>query len=301
MKKEIMFNNEPTKILLVEDNPEDAQLLREILVQSGDNQFQLIHLKHLEEALDYLSGESIGIILLDLSLPNDSWLEAMVRIHHAAPDVPVIVMAETENSAMAISAVRAGAQDYLIKGQIVASLLVRVLRYATEHYKLLADLEQTQQREQQEREIQTLELFSSFLPTSVTAQTFGLGPLRNSLPEIFDDLVQRYSNLLDLALEQRLYKVEYAVSEALRALSERLGFLKSGPRDVVEIHSTALKKTLKGVTPQKAQAYTEEGRWMVLELMGYLVSYYRNYFILSVPKKLTLPNSTKPLKEKEHE
>ncbi|MEI6043767.1 MAG: response regulator, partial [Chloroflexota bacterium] len=102
MKKEIMFNNEPTKILLVEDNPEDAQLLREILVQSGDNQFQLIHLKHLEEALDYLSGESIGIILLDLSLPNDSWLEAMVRIHHAAPDVPVIVMAETENSAMAI-------------------------------------------------------------------------------------------------------------------------------------------------------------------------------------------------------
>jgi DNA-binding response OmpR family regulator len=294
-----MVNDKLTKILLVEDNLEDAKLICQLLAENGDDEFQLSHLETLDKALKYLTEKTVDIILLDLSLSKDFWLEAMVRIHHAAPNVPVIVMIEAGNSILGGSAVQAGAQDYLIKGQITGNLLVRVLRYATERFTLLVALEQTWQREQRERELQTLELFPNFLPTTVTAQTFGLGPLRESLPDIFNELVQRYSDLLDLALEQRAYKVEHTVSEALRALSERLGFLKFGPRDVVEIHSMALKKNLNGTTPQKAQAYTEEGRWMVLELMGYLVSYYRNYSILLIPKKLNLPNPTKPLEEKE--
>jgi DNA-binding response OmpR family regulator len=296
-----MVNDKLTKILLIEDNSEDAQLIRELLLETGDAEFQLTHLENLDKALRYLTEKAVDIILIDLSLSKEFWLEAMVRLHHAAQNVPVIVIIEAGNSILALSAIQAGAQDYLIKGQITSSLLVRVLRYATERYTLLAALEQTWQREQRERELQTLELFPTFLPTTVTSQTFGLGPLRESFPDIFNELVQRYCDLLDLALEQRAYKVEHTVSEALRALSERLGFLKFGPRDVVEIHSMALKKSLNGTTPQKAQAYTEEGRWMVLELMGYLVSYYRNYSILLIPKKLNLPNSTRPLEEKEHE
>jgi hypothetical protein len=111
---------------------------------------------------------------------------------------------------------------------------------------------------------------------TIAARSFGLLPLRESLPDLFYELTQHYGELLDLALEQRLYKVNHQLSESLRALGEQLGFLKAGPRDVVQIHHTALEIKAAQVTPSKAQAYLEEGRLLVLELMGYVASYYRN-------------------------
>jgi hypothetical protein len=88
-------------------------------------------------------------------------------------------------------------------------------------------------------------------------------------------MVERYGVLLDLALEERAYKVEHNVSGGFVFLVERLGFLKAGPRDVVDIHSATLKKKAKESNPARAQAYVEEGRLTVLELMGHLLSYYR--------------------------
>ena len=84
---------------------------------------------------------------------------------------------------------------------------------------------------------------------------------------------------MDLALEQRSFRVEHNLSERLRSMAESIGFLKAGPRDVVQIHSTALKRRRSQATPQKAQAYAEEGRLMVLELMGCLTAYYRTFSI----------------------
>ncbi len=66
-----------------------------------------------------------------------------------------------------------------------------------------------------------------------------------------------------------------AISGRLQSLAEKIGFLKAGPRDIVEIHSLALKRKMADVPPQRARAFMEEGRLIVLELMGYLVSVYR--------------------------
>jgi len=78
------------------------------------------------------------------------------------------------------------------------------------------------------------------------------------------------------ALEQRAYKVDHDISGSLRSVAERMGFLKARPRDVVKLHSTALQRKTSDVPSGKARAYLEEGRIMVLELMGYLSSFYRN-------------------------
>lgn len=80
---------------------------------------------------------------------------------------------------------------------------------------------------------------------------------------------------MDQALEKRLYKVEYNVSEALREMGEDLGVLKALPRDVVEIHTEALSKKQKEFSPQKFNAFLEEGRFMLIEVMGDLTTYYR--------------------------
>jgi len=104
-------------------------------------------------------------------------------------------------------------------------------------------------------------------------------PLRKAVPDTFGEFVERYSLLMDLALEERAYKVDHNVSEVLRDLAEHVGLLRAGPRDVMEIHVKALKEKSRAVSSLKAQAYADEGRLMVLELMGYLVAYYRNYLM----------------------
>lgn len=144
---------------------------------------------------------------------------------------------------------------------------------------------------EQEREIRGLLQLANSSHTSVTAGLFGMQPLHESAPLVFEELLQRYSELIDMAMEQRAFKVEHGITDALRSMAERLGFLRAGPRDVVEIHSKVLKRKSEGVNSIKVQAYTEEGRLMVLELMGYLVSYYRNYS-LGTSKTFTPQPST---------
>ena len=135
----------------------------------------------------------------------------------------------------------------------------------------------TERIEQLEHELLSLNRLSSMDKTAVTAEMFGMMHLRKKLPDIFNGMARRYGDLMDLALEQQAYKVEHDISGSLRSLAQEIGFLKGGPRDVVEIYSTALKEKTHGATTQKVQAYTEEGRLMALELMGHLVSFYRNY------------------------
>lgn len=132
---------------------------------------------------------------------------------------------------------------------------------------------------QLERELRSLELLTQMPNTSTTAQMYGLSDLRTGLPNVFDELVQRYQKLIDRAFERRIYQVEHDISGELRTIAEQLGALKAGPRDLIDIHITALKEKGSSSNPVRAQAYAEEGRLLTLELMGNLVSYYRNRLI----------------------
>jgi hypothetical protein len=82
---------------------------------------------------------------------------------------------------------------------------------------------------------------------------------------------------MEQALEQRAFKVQYNIGEGLRALVEELGYLQAGPRDVVQVHVRALNDKTREAAHARVLACTEEGRLMVLELMGYLADYYRHH------------------------
>jgi len=131
--------------------------------------------------------------------------------------------------------------------------------------------------ERLERELRSLAGLSSPPQTGVTARMYGMVNLLEGFPDTFRNLVDSYEKLMDLALEQQAYKVKHDISGRLGSMAETLGFYKAGPRDVVDIHATALKeKTRKTATVEKKKAYTGEGWIMVLELMGHLASFYRN-------------------------
>ncbi len=122
---------EPLHILLIEDNPGDARLIRELLMDAA---YQLDTAGRLSDALDRLAHSNFAAILLDLSLPDSYGLDTVVRISTASA-APVIVLTGMNDEDLALSAVRAGAQDYLIKGEVTTSLLSRAIRYAIERHR----------------------------------------------------------------------------------------------------------------------------------------------------------------------
>jgi signal transduction histidine kinase len=120
------------QILLVEDNPADAALLKHTLLDTAGNQFDVTHAENMAAAIQLLSQRPFDAILLDLSLPDCRGLETVENANAAAPGVPIVVLTGLDDEATAIEAVRKGAQDFLVKGQFDSRLLARSVHYAKE-------------------------------------------------------------------------------------------------------------------------------------------------------------------------
>ncbi len=119
-------------VLLVEDNLGDARLLRHFLTEGAAESFDLEHVELLSATLDRLARGGIALVLLDLSLPDSMGLETFSAVQRAAPRTPIIVLSGRDDESLAMKTVHAGAQDYLVKGQVDSRLLVRSMRYALE-------------------------------------------------------------------------------------------------------------------------------------------------------------------------
>jgi diguanylate cyclase (GGDEF)-like protein/PAS domain S-box-containing protein len=119
-------------LLLVEDNPGDARLLREMLSEAGSHDTDLTHVQLMSEAEKHLAEHAVDIVLLDLGLPDAQGLGAVRRAQSAAPRVPLVVLTGMDDELLATQTLQEGAQDYLIKGQIETRGLLRALRYAVE-------------------------------------------------------------------------------------------------------------------------------------------------------------------------
>src|ERR1035438_8157250 len=128
------------QILVVEDNPADADFIRELLPESVPTGFQIESVARLADAVIRLKGEGHDLVLLDLGLPDSQGLQTLGRLRQAAPEVPVIVLTGTDDNELGVAALQEGAQDYLVKGQINRNLMVRSIRYALERQKILDDL-----------------------------------------------------------------------------------------------------------------------------------------------------------------
>ncbi len=122
----------PLKILLVEDNPGDARLIREMLAEAGNDLFTLEWSSTLAAGLDRLSRSEIDLVLLDLGLPDSLGLDTFVKAYAHAPQVPFVVLSGLSDETLALTAVRQGAQDYLFKHETDSNQLLRAIRYATE-------------------------------------------------------------------------------------------------------------------------------------------------------------------------
>jgi signal transduction histidine kinase/DNA-binding response OmpR family regulator len=148
---------EPVKLLLIEDNIADARfieiLLREITYQRYDIQKS----QTFREGKDLLSKEVFDLLVLDLSLPDSVGLETIQNANKVAPELPIIVLTGRSDEDFAVEVVKAGAQDYLVKGEITSTLLSRAIRYAIKRKEMEVDLKTVKRRiEESENKLNTI-------------------------------------------------------------------------------------------------------------------------------------------------
>jgi DNA-binding response OmpR family regulator len=118
------------RVLLIEDNPADATLVREYLKEAHPVVFKLEKAKRMDEALEKLDSEKFDVILLDLSLPDSSGIQTFERVAKPARRTPIIVLTGMEDTETEAKLVTLGARDYLRKRHLEAKLLVAVLLHA---------------------------------------------------------------------------------------------------------------------------------------------------------------------------
>lgn len=272
MKKQV-------KVLLVEDNSDDVELIKILSSDIKNGTLAITNVERLADGIKLLSEDAFDIILLDLYLLDSSGLKTLIELNSKSEEIPIIVLTGHDDEKLASEAVQLGAQDYLVKGRVDGDLLWRSINYAIDRKKLQIQLEQAHQRERQDMEIYSLKQISKSPQTEVTAKFFGITSIEKYSPATYTEIIQRYNDLLDRSIEKRIYKVENDLSEDLRSLAELLGFLKAGPRDLIKIHTKVLEDKCRGAPQLKVQAYVEEGRIILIELMGYIVMFYRNYYV----------------------
>ena len=228
----------PLRILLIEDSRAESRLIEATLGPHGQG-FEFEHATRMEHALDRLGRGGVDAILADLTLPDSSGLGTVQALLERAPDVPVVVLSGMEDEALAARAVRAGAQDYLFKGEVSGPLLARSLRYAVERKRTEAELEASRQRLQSmvdeawmaEAALRSSEeRYRRFFEEDLTgdciatpegrivtcnqafADIFGFGSIAEALgsrlPDLFPDEESRRGFLRDLARDGKLERFE---------------------------------------------------------------------------------------------
>ena len=194
----------PLRILLVEDDYNDELLLCEMLTASGYLRFTLTVATRLSEARARMAAEEFDVILCDLSLPDARGLDAVEMLRAAVPAPPIVVLTGLQDEAVAIAAIQAGAQDYLVKDTTGAELLVRTLRYACErariheHLRLALGEKEILLREIHHRVKNNMQIISSML---------SLQALQASDPKVQAMFEESQSRISTMGLiHQRLYQ-----------------------------------------------------------------------------------------------
>ncbi len=264
----------PIRILLVEDDEEDALILRETLGEVGNAILDLEVAHNLQAGMESLARGAIDVVLLDLNLPDSYGLDTLDRFHAQAPGTPIVVLTGLDDETLGVEAVQKGAQDYLVKGQVDGNLLLHSIRYAIERHQLLAKLEESRQREQQERErSEAMRNFQHYL-----ALTQAQGPVdSDSLARPDDEtLYGMLSDYRDMVLSYvRAVRIrEDRPSDQVREFARRLASIQVQARDVVRLHLRFLNEFSQRAVPNAERAFSNDARLVLVELMGNLMDIY---------------------------
>ncbi len=258
------------RVLIVDDDPAIGHLLERVLQPAFDARA----VTRSDVALDIIRNSDVAIVLADRLMPEMNGLELLTEVRQIKPTTVGVLItghADLRDAMQALNTVRV--LGFVTKPWDEAELM-NVMQRALEAHTALGQL--SKQSRPPEHELARLQSLAG-APAPITAQRFGVLPLRDSLPREFERMARNYDDILGKALEQRAFKVDHKTGQALHDLADELGSLSAGPRDVIDLHVRAIKDRLEQAGHDESSALIEEGRLLVLELMGHVVTYYRSY------------------------
>jgi signal transduction histidine kinase len=230
-------------VLLVEDSPTDAELIRQVVLRTGEEYWHMVHVEQLCEAIDICRKNStqkqyqFDVVLLDLRLPDSTGLTTVQNFCSSVPNIPVVVLTGLNDDEIGLQAMEKGAQDYLVKDEINIYSLVRSIRYAIQRGKIL---NQSREREHsshvalvEEQEINQRK--SQFMAMLFHEFRNPITTMRASV-----DLLQSYSTQISEERKTKyLERMENAISQMLQLLDEIL-FLSQDEANKVSFNPKSL-------------------------------------------------------------
>ncbi|MCG8423998.1 MAG: response regulator [Proteobacteria bacterium] len=262
-----------TRVLLLEDNPGDVRLVCKHLEAIPDLSYAVTHVEHCAAAVDMLRKATLDIVLVDLNLPDTHGIATVNQLRPASAGVPLVVLTEIDDEEFARDCIAAGAHDYLRKAEIGPVTLRRAIGLAVLRTR------ETRIRETRIRELEhTLsryrEMSSAAIPTPVTQSLASAAPVKDRAPADFDTLRNEYVELFAGYLRQLIVEASKP-QVTMNRIASRLGDLGGSPRDLIDLHVSALDSVVSGQNSTRVQACVVDGRLLALEMMGLLVDYYR--------------------------
>ena len=227
------MSDQRVQVLLIEDNPEDAQVMQDALAASTDPRFEVQWANRLSLALERLRAGSYDVILTDLDLPDSRGFDTLTTVHAQADRSPIVVLTSADNDHLALRAVKEGAQDYLVKGyvQVYPSLLLRAMGYAIERHRMI-------QREQE-------------LTQAVSAAAVAERKRAAQLDRAYEELKQTQALLIQAdkmaAVGQLAGGIAHEVKNPLNIILQSINYLEpelrpdqAQPREILEVMRQAV-------------------------------------------------------------
>jgi signal transduction histidine kinase len=244
-------------VLLIEDNPGDARLIRELLSEEKGGSFRLEYADRLSLGIERLASGKVDIVLLDLGLPDSQGFDTFIKVHNSVPQVPVVILSGLTDEELAAKAVREGAQDYLVKGHVDSDLLGRSLRYAIERKRVEVELQKYRDHleelvEQRTNELvvvnKELESFSYSVSHDLRAPLRGIDGFSQILLEEYGDKFEGKSKDYLNRVRQASQRMGMLIDDLL-GLS-RVTRIEVHIRDVdLSALATSIVSELRGATP----------------------------------------------------
>jgi len=291
------------RVLLIEDNPGDARLIREMLAEARGGLFDLECADRLSTGLERLAAGGIDVVLLDLGLPDGQGLDTFVRAHTQAPDVPFVVLTGLDDEALAVQAVEAGAQDYLVKGQVDSTPLGRALHHAIERKRAEQALKEYSERLEEMVEERTKELREAQEQLVRREKLAVLGQLAGGMGhELRNPLgaIKNAAYFLNMVLEEpdpevkeALEILEKEVGTSERIISSLLDFARAKPpiRRKVNVNDVLREALSRTTVPDNVQVVSQLDETLpaILADPDQLTQVFGN-IILNAIQAMTLPS-----------
>lgn len=252
------------RALIIDPDGRLAERLGAAIAETeAESSLSLERVDRADQVPERVADGRADVMVLPLPQPDHEGVLPALELRASVPHIPLVILCRPEVEPIAIKAVQLGASDYLLTDRLYSTLVSRCLRHAVEVERVRSQLARYDAS------------WASALRGEGDSEVRAAS-LRTALPEGFAKLAAEYRTALEEAVEASLHADAPRDDSSILRLARRAGRLGASPRDVIEIHTAVLKEKEGQEGPQRARLFMAEGRLRLLELMGHLVTYYRD-------------------------